>query len=237
MTDIRQNFSLIQGDDVDVAFDIHGDPPIDLSTAQSLTWTAYPQIAPTVPDTTVPLIVKTPGEDGGITIDDPVAMTFTLHIESNDTVMLSNDNYVHTVMVVDSDGGRHTTTVGLMTVIDINSQPNVISFKTQFPEFSNVDDTTVQIALDECEQYVDDSWGDQQIPATMFLAAHLLSIAQQGSATGGQMITSERIGQISVSYAASGGAVGAGESMLTNTIYGRQFYYYLMINSGGVAIA
>jgi len=238
MTEIRQNFSLMIGDDLDVAFDIHGEPPIDLSLAQSLTWTLYPQIAPTVPDTSVPLLVKTPN-DGGITIVDPIAMTFTLHIETNDTATLTNDNYVHTVVVVDSTGGRHTATVGLMTVIDINDQPNVISFKTQFPEFANVDDTTIQIALDECEQYVDESWGDQQIPATMFLAAHLLAVAQQGSTTGGQVITSERIGQISVSYAASAsaGGAGAGESMLTNTIYGRQFYYLLMINSGGVAIA
>jgi hypothetical protein len=190
-----------------------------------------------VPDETRPVITKDlPG--GGLTITDPIAMTFVLHILSNDTAMLENNNYVHMVVLKDNAGRRTTTTIGLMTVIDECNQPNVISFKTQFPEFSGIDDTTVQIALDECEQYVDDSWGDYEIPATMFLAAHLLSVSQQGGTTGGQVITSERIGQISVSYAAASAAGGAqATSMLLNTIYGRQFYYYLMINGAGVAIA
>jgi hypothetical protein len=227
---------LVIGDDIDVAFDIHGDPPIDLSTVQSLTWTAYPQIAPTVPDTSQPLIVKHTGAGGGITIVDPTAMTFTLHIVSNDTVALENENYVHTVVIVDSAGRRTTATVGLMTVIDINEQPNVISFKTQFPEFANVDDTTVQIALDQCELYVDDSWGDQQIPGAMYLAGHFLAVSQSG-AVGGQMITAERVGEISVNYAVAGTAsTGDAETMLTNTVYGRQFYHLLRINSGGVEI-
>lgn len=234
MTDIRQNFSLVIGDDFDVAFDISGTPVVDLSTANSLTWTAYEQAAPTVPDDTRPVIVKDL-PSGGLTIVDPIAMTFTLHLFSADTELLRNANFVHMVVLVDQNGRKTTTTIGLMTVIDECNQPNVISFKTQFPEFESVDDTTVQIALEECAQYIDASWGDQQIPATMFLAAHFLSVSSQGAEAGGQLITSERIGQISVSYAAAA-ATGQGGSMLTNTVYGRQFYYLLRINSGGIAI-
>lgn len=236
MTDIRQNFSLVGGDDLDVDFVIKGIPAVDLSTAQSLTWTAYEQAAPTVPDMTRPVITKDMA-GGGITIIDPIAMSFTLHLVSDDTMMLDNGNYVHIVVLIDGTGRRTTTTIGLMCSIDESNQPNVISFKTQFPEFADIDDTTVQTALDECAQYVDASWGNQEIVATMFLAAHFLAVSNSGG--GGAQISSERIGEISVTYAIAaqtGGGGAGGANMLPNTVYGRQFYYLMMINGAGIAI-
>lgn len=235
MTDLNQNFSLFARNDLDVEFDIGPDDTgTNLTFAQELTWKAYSQILG-VPDTSTPLISKAPG--AGITIDDPLLMKLTISLANQDTNGLAG-NYYHEIRLV-ADHGRITTlTTGLMTVIDPFTVPNVDAFKAQFPEFEDVDDTTVQIALDQAGQFVDISWGGSQTAGQMYLAAHFMVLGQSSTDTGiGRVITSESIGRISVSYATggSGSAVSSG-GLLGSTSYGLIFSNMLTAQGYGIAV-
>ena len=179
MTDINQNFSLFAHNSIDVFFDIGPDEEgTNLEFAEELTWKAYPQVLG-VPNMTLPLISKSVGI--GIAIEDPLLMQITVSIESVDTTGLAG-NYYHEIRMVANQGRVTTCTTGLMTVIDPSAVPNVDAFKAQFAEFADVDDTTVQIALDQAGQFVDASWGTSQTAGQMYLAAHFMAIAQATSA-------------------------------------------------------
>ena len=115
MTDINQNFSIYVGDDMDVDYDIGPDTTgLDLNTVQSLTWAAYGQTLG-VPDKSVALISK--DQNSGITITDPTALTFTVHLDPIDSGG-QNGNLYYEIRIIDVDGKVTTPTIGLMTVID-----------------------------------------------------------------------------------------------------------------------
>jgi hypothetical protein len=236
MTDSNQNFSLMVANDTDVLYDLSPDADaINLEFSESLTWTAYPQSLG-VPDMTAPLITK--GIGTGIEITDPLLMQFTVTFAGEDIAGLSG-NYYYQIDLVANHGELTTTTTGLMTVIDPAVVPNVVAFKSAFPEFAAVDDTTVQIALDMAAQFVDDSWGDQQSAANMWLAAHFMALSQSGSgaATGvGRVVQSETIGRISVSYASGNTAAATTPGALGSTTYGLVFNTLLTAQGTGIAI-
>jgi Protein of unknown function (DUF4054) len=234
MTEINQNFSLFVRDTTDVEFDIGPDDTgTNLAFAEVLTWKAYPQVL-AVPDKTEALITKEVG--AGLTITDPLLMKFTVELQASDTNGLAG-NYYHEVMLVAQQGRVSTLLTGLMTVIDPSVVPNVDSFKAQFPDFEEVDDVTVQIALDQAGQFVDGSWGSSQTAGQMYLAAHFMVLGQSPSDTGvGRVITSESIGRISVSYAAESGAGPTTGGQLGSTTYGLIFQNMLTAQGFGIAI-
>ncbi len=236
MTDINQSFSVYVRNDTDVLYDLSPDADaINLDFIESLTWTAYPQ-ALGVPDITQPLITK--GVGTGIEITDPLLMQFTVSLTGEDTTGLAG-NYYYQIDMLANHGELTTTTSGLMTVIDPTVIPNVSAFKAMFPEFASVDDTTVQIALDMASQFVDESWGAQQGPATMWLAAHFMALSQSGSgaATGvGRVVSSETIGRISVSYASGNTAAATTPGALGSTTFGLIFNNMLTAQGTGIAI-
>lgn len=230
MTDLNQNISLVVGNDMDVLYDIGPDDQgTNLAFAEELSWKAYAQTFG-VP-VGLPLITK--GVGSGIAITDPLLMQFTVSLAGADTLALSG-NYFYAITLVANHGQTTTLTTGLMTVIDPTEVPNVISFKTMFPDFADVDDTTVQIALDAASQFVDDSWGESEPIASMYLAAHFLSMAAITSDASGRLITSESIGRISVSYAAGVGSGGSGTLAQTN--YGTVFNTMLTAQGFGIAV-
>jgi hypothetical protein len=236
MTDIAQNLSVYVRNDTDVLYDLSPDADgINLEFVESLTWTAYPQVLG-VPDVMLPLITK--GVGTGIEITDPLLMQFTVSLTGEDTTGLAG-NYYYQIDLIANHGELTTTTVGLMTVIDPVVIPNVSAFKSMFPEFATVDDTTVQIALDMAGQFVDDSWGDQEGPGTMWLAAHFMALSASGSgaATGvGRVVSSETIGRISVSYASGNTAAATTPGALGSTTYGLIFNNLLTTQGTGIAI-
>lgn len=234
MTDINQNFSLFVQNDMDVLFDIGPDDTgTNLAFAQELTWKAYSQILG-VPDKAIPLISKSPG--AGIVIDDPLLMKITITIENQDTEGLAG-NYYHEIKLVADHGKITTLSTGLMTVIDPFVVPNVDAFKAQFPEFEDINDTTVQIALDQAGQFVDSSWGGSQTAGQMYLAAHFMVLGQSSTDTGiGRVVTSESIGRISVSYATDSGGGSSGDGLLGSTSYGLVFNNMLNAQGYGIAI-
>jgi hypothetical protein len=88
-------------------------------------------------------------------------------------------------------------------------------------------------------QFVDESWGTQQGPGTMWLAAHFMALSQSGSgaATGvGRVVSSETIGRISVSYASGNTAAATTPGALGSTTYGLVFNTLLTGQGAGIAI-
>jgi Protein of unknown function (DUF4054) len=232
MTDINQNFSLHVGNDTEVFYDLGPDDNgLNLEFVQEMTWKAYDQVFG-VRGMGTPLIEKAIGT--GIEVTDPLLMTFTLTLDSADTLGLAG-NYYYEVRIVADHGEITTASTGLMTVIDPGLMPNVVAFKSIFSDFESVDDTTIQIALDAAGQFVDSTWGASQVPATMYLAAHFLSMATSTSDTSGQIVTSESIGRISVSYGASS-ATGTASGTLGQTSYGTVFDTMLTAQGYGIAI-
>jgi hypothetical protein len=240
MTDLRQNFSLIAGDDVGVDYGIVPHPPVPIDLMQAdMTWTAYPQVRG-VADKTTPVIVKTKAE-GSIEILDPANYTFKVDIDSADTMELSG-NYYYDIVIIDplNDNRRSTPTIGTMTVIDTGEPINVVAFKSMFPQFESVDDSVVQTALDEAALFVGDDWAASDAQAaTFYLAAHFLTVAQASSSSGGdgRLITSESIGQISVSYAAAASSSSSTSyPSLSNSSYGLMFLAVMRRNSAGIEV-
>lgn len=105
--------------------------------------------------------------------------------------------------------------------------PTSMNMKFKFPEFTNVPDEVIEFAVEEAVvncgagDWIDDA---NRTLALMYYAAHLMmvSIMRQQSG-GGQVISSERTPELSVTY-----AVPAFPSMdkpidLTMTIYGVRF--------------
>lgn len=233
MTDFNQNFSIQVGDDIDVAYDIGPDTTgLNLDDAQQVTWKAYAQRLG-APDLTVPLIVKDKA-GGGVEIDDPTALIFIVHLASIDTIG-RHGNLYYEIKVVDANGKTQTPTSGLMTVIDPAVVPNVAAFKAMFPDLASTDDTLVQVALDHAGQFVDDTWGDSQADAVMYLAAHFLSTAHATADTDGRVVSSETIGRMSISYAVST-ATGGNASTLGMTRYGLVFSTMLSAQGFGIAV-
>lgn len=238
MTETRQNFSLIAGDTTDVDYGIAPtpDPPFDIAQTQ-LSWTAYPQVRG-VADKTMAAITKTLA-NGGIGIEDAATYAFVVHLATADTLELSG-NYYYEIVIVNplNNNHRSTPTIGTLTAINTGDPLNVVAFKSFFPQLAGIDDGVLQTAIDEASLYVDDSWGTDATVAIYYLAAHFASVGQAAAATGGQVVTSEHIGQISVSYAAtSASSSTSGYPSLSTTPYGLMFLNLMGRNSGGVAIA
>jgi Protein of unknown function (DUF4054) len=104
--------------------------------------------------------------------------------------------------------------------------PSATNMKFKFPEFNSVDDATIEFAIEEAVatcgsdsgQWIDDA---NLTLGIMYYAAHLLqvSLMRAESATG-QVVSSERIGELSVTYAVpdQNRAID-----FTMTIYGSRF--------------
>lgn len=232
MTDINQNFSLYVGNDMTVLFDVGPDDAgLNLQFAQSLTWKAYAQMLG-VPDKTAALISKS--LESGITVTDPLLLKITVTIAGADTLG-QNGNLYHEIRLVDVNGKVATLTIGLMTVIDPSVMPNVAAFKTMFPEFSDMDDTLVAIALEHAGQFVDETWGGSQADAVMYLAGHFTAAAHATADTDGRVVSSETIGRMSISYA-TGVSVGTAEGAMGMTRYGLVFNNMLSAQGFGIAV-
>jgi len=117
--------------------------------------------------------------------------------------------------------------------------PTAVNFKMKFPEFANIPDASVEFAIEEACRWVDDTWlvNDQTL-AILYLAAHMLmvSIMRAQSATG-QVISSERMGEISVTYLATQLPTQSRfSSDLLTTLYGTRYLEMAHVNIPAIAI-
>ena len=118
--------------------------------------------------------------------------------------------------------------------------PTAVNLKMKFPEFAIVPDASAEFAIEEASRWVDDSWlPNDQTLAILYLAAHLLmvSIIRAQSATG-QIITSERMGEISVTYLTSSLLPSQTHfsSDLLTTLYGTRYLEMAHVNVPPIAI-
>lgn len=116
--------------------------------------------------------------------------------------------------------------------------PSAINIKMKFPEFKSLDNATIEFAIEEAQRSVDDSWlaGDQTI-ALMYLTAHYLMVSIQRAASAtGEVIESEKIGPMSITYKTPEQPTDVSESDYTTTQYGVRFVELLNRSHPAVAI-
>jgi len=113
--------------------------------------------------------------------------------------------------------------------------PTVADFRTKFPELeADLEDSEIQALLDEAARSVDDTWtaGDFK-NAILYLAAHNQMTMANTAAfiDGDQLITSESIGGISVSYSTAGVTSSANSSSIcAGSEYGQRYLALLRKN-------
>jgi hypothetical protein len=115
--------------------------------------------------------------------------------------------------------------------------PSSVNMKMRFPEFADVEDTTIEFAIEEASGGVDDSWLDRdKTLAVMYLAAHYLMVSiQRSESATGQSIRSETIGRMSITYD-SAGAVNADAGDLGSTQYGTRYLDMLRGNKPPIMV-
>jgi hypothetical protein len=143
--------------------------------------------------------------------------------------------------------------------------PTIPEFRARFPEFVNVSDAQIQIAIDDASCWADSTWIENGCPncttAIAFLAAHFVAMGlyaadmlpdtlppeTPGGPTiiaGGQ-VTSLHFESMSVGFAApqavgvSGGAAssGIGDSFaISATPYGQRYLELLKVNKPAVLV-
>jgi hypothetical protein len=99
-----------------------------------------------------------------------------------------------------------------------------MNVKMRFPEFSDIDDSLVEFAIEEASLFISDRIRRGAVLAHMYLSAHIIAIGDYASLTEGREIASETFGRIHVKYAtASETRAGAALGDLSTTSYGRRY--------------
>jgi hypothetical protein len=105
--------------------------------------------------------------------------------------------------------------------------PSATNMKFKFPEFRVVDDTSIEFAIEEAvvacgsDDWIDDA---NQTLGLMYYAAHLLQVSLERAKSGsGQIVTSERTPELSVSYASPPQSAAGEITDLSTTRYGIRF--------------
>ena len=193
MTEINQNFSLFVRNSMDVEFDIGPD-----DTGTNLGVCRGADVESLSADSRCSRYGAADDREGSRCGDNhhrPVADANN-HRAGERWIPTAGRELLPRDQLIANHGKVTTLSTGLMTVIDPAYVPNVDAFKAMFPEFEDIDDTTIQIALDQAGQFVDASWGASQTAGQMYLAAHFMVLGQSPTDTGvGRVITSESIGR------------------------------------------
>jgi len=116
--------------------------------------------------------------------------------------------------------------------------PNATAMKLKFTEFTSLDDTTVEFALEEAKVIIGGNTTRVRALLIMYLTAHILSVARIGQENGGLSVRHDAIGRLSTTY------VSAGETShtdlrtttigdLSTTTYGRRYQQLLQSAGSG----
>jgi len=109
-------------------------------------------------------------------------------------------------------------------------------FKARFPEFSTIDDTRIQIFIDDSTLVLNETtWGSIYSLAVCYLTAHYLSLSEQSSngSGGGSVgnVASQAVDGTSISFN-NPTMDSASMAFYNSTSYGQRFYS--LIRSLGV---
>lgn len=115
MPDIRQNFSIAQGTDLVVEYDIGPDTTgLNLEFADVVVQFWRQSFG--VPADEPPILVK--DKTSGVEITDPLFLLFNLVMTPDDTEELTPGNYFYKVLIVNNETDKLTyPTYGFMTVL------------------------------------------------------------------------------------------------------------------------
>ena len=84
------------------------------------------------------------------------------------------------------------------------TRPTAVNMKFKFPAFRNIDNGTIEFAIEEAMTSIGNAdWIDDanQTLALMYYSGHLLQVAiMRGATPTGQLLTSERAPDLGVSY-------------------------------------
>lgn len=139
------------------------------------------------------------------------------------------------------------------------SVPTSENLKARYPEFTSVNDARVTLFIEEATQSVDDTWiENDQSPAIMSLACHLMSLEGEPSASSGagegsdpsntnfkdgRFLKSRQVGDTKNEWAESASAVAAGQMSATasqagyrSTTYGAKFLKLMKLNHSGMRV-
>jgi hypothetical protein len=118
--------------------------------------------------------------------------------------------------------------------------PTAINIKFKFPDFVGVDNGVIEFAIEEAviacnsTRWVDDA---NQTLATMYYTAHLLQVSLMRAASGtGQLITSERAPDLSITYSGIE-QIGKSDSDFNTTQYGIRYLDLVEKNFPAVMVA
>ncbi len=119
--------------------------------------------------------------------------------------------------------------------------PTATSMKLKFPEFVDVEDVTIEFAIEEARESVGGNWTTKYNLAIMYLSAHYIAAGQAASnafsgGSGGE-IASESIGRLSISYKTSAASNSdATPDNLSSSSYGRRYIELRGLNFGGPVV-
>lgn len=119
--------------------------------------------------------------------------------------------------------------------------PTASSIKLRFPEFQAIGDEVVEFAIEEARVTFGDgsNWASGADLALVYLVAHVLSCSIANTASGGagsEIIASESIGRLSISYAQTGSSATPTLDDLSSTSYGKRYESYVQNNFSGALI-
>jgi len=117
------------------------------------------------------------------------------------------------------------------------------SMKLKFPEFANIEDATIEFAIEEAALAVGNNWAYGSSVGIMYLAAHLIAAGKAAAAvlaggSGGE-IASESIGRMSISYKTTNVSLtnsGATPDDYTSSSYGRRYLELYDMNFGAPVV-
>ena len=99
-------------------------------------------------------------------------------------------------------------------------------FRVRFPEFSAIDDSVVNFALNDAAALMDiTKWGTRYDTGQAFLAAHYVALSSTDSGSGGVSVgpvSQATTGSLSVSYAVTA-AKDMSDAMYGSTVYGQRY--------------
>ena len=117
--------------------------------------------------------------------------------------------------------------------------PTSLSIKNRFPVFAGIPDSVVEFAIEEASLVVDGSWGTatEQLLAISYVVAHFLMVGIQRMESGdGQIVSSERIGEMTISYLAQPVPTQDKDQDWTTTPFGTRYLAILKRNVPAIAV-
>lgn len=103
---------------------------------------------------------------------------------------------------------------------------NASDITDRFPEFAGVGTSLINLMIEDATLSIERNvWGDKADLATIYLVAHLLAVAGQGTGVGsaGGAVTKKKVGDLEKTFATPSSKVAVVDGDLGSTVYGRLF--------------